>query len=126
MSTRQASPTGTRAPPASGELERRTAMAEEDPRPATASLPLRELAAFVSKDLAPEESVVLAALEEFDDIEAWRRLTAEGSRGDKRLGFGVEAVGALVCAIVWIGVDEAVRKIVDAGAGKVGRTRRRL
>lgn len=86
--------------------------------------PVRDLVRQVTEELAPEESRVLAALEEFDDAEALRRLTAKPGR-DERLGFGLAEAIALSSAVAWIGVDQAVRRIVDATADEAARTRRR-
>jgi hypothetical protein len=85
-------------------------------------IPLRDLVRQVTEDLAPEESRVLAALDGFDDSEVRRRLAA-GSGRDQRLGFGLEEAAALISAVVWIGVDQAVRRIVDATADKAGHAR---
>ena len=85
---------------------------------------MRDLIRQVTEDLAPEESRVLAALDGFGDAEALRRLTAGPGR-DQRLGFGLDEAVALTSAIAWVGVDEAVRRIVDATADKAVRERRR-
>jgi hypothetical protein len=86
--------------------------------------PVRDLVRQVTDDLAPEESRVLAALDRFGDAEAMRRLTVRPGR-DQRLGFGLDEAVALTSAIAWIGVDEAVRQIVDATADKAVHSRRR-
>jgi hypothetical protein len=89
-----------------------------------AAVPVRDLVRRVTEVLAPEEAPVLAALDGLSDAEALRRLTARPGR-DQRLGFGLGEAVALTSAIAWIGVDEAVRRIVGAAADKAIRTRRR-
>jgi hypothetical protein len=90
----------------------------------TTEFPVRDLVRQVTEDLAPEESRVLAALDRFGDAEAIRRLTARPGR-DQRLGFGLGEAMTMTSAITWIGVNEAVRRIVDATADKAVRARRR-
>jgi hypothetical protein len=95
---------------------------------AVAGKPLRELVAEMVKEFAPEEQPLIDALQEFDDETALQRLTASAQR-DGRLGFGLETATALMSPIVWIAVDQAVRRIVDSAsdhAGKSNRLRRLL
>jgi hypothetical protein len=88
------------------------------------SFPVRDLVRQVTEDLAPDELRVLAALDGFSDTEAMRRLTARPGR-DQRLGFGLDEAVALTSAVTWVGVNEAVKRIVDATADKAARTRHR-
>lgn len=74
---------------------------------------LRELVTEVVKDTAPEELPLIAALDVFDDDTVYRRLAPSGRR-DEPLGFGLEAADALVLSVVWIAVDQAVRRVVDS------------
>lgn len=96
----------------------------EQLRGTAAEFPVRDLVRQVTGDLAPEESRVLAALDGFGDAEALRRLTARPGR-DQRLGFGLDEAVALTSAVAWIGVDEALRRIVDSTADKAVRAYRR-
>jgi hypothetical protein len=66
-------------------------------------------------EVAPEERPLLQALSGLGDATVVQRLTARGRR-DESLAFGVEVVTAMVTPVVWIAVDEAVRKIVDSVA----------
>lgn len=96
----------------------------EQPGGTAAEFLVRDLIRQVTGDLAPEESRVLAALDGLGDTEALRRLTAKPGR-DQRLGFGLDEAVALTSAVAWVGVNEAVRRIVDATADKAARGRRR-
>ncbi|GAA3788202.1 hypothetical protein GCM10022403_023340 [Streptomyces coacervatus] len=71
--------------------------------------------------LAPEELPMVDALHGLDDEVALKRLT-ERPRRDEPLGFGLEVAGALLTPVLWIAVDEAVRRIVSA-AEQETRTR---
>lgn len=75
--------------------------------------PLRELIAELVAEFAPEEQALIDALQEFDDPTALARLRASAQR-DGRLGFGLDTATALISPIVWIAVDETVRRIVDS------------
>jgi hypothetical protein len=88
-----------------------------------AGKPLRELVAEIIGEFAPEEQALLDALQDFDDETAIRHLTARKQR-DERLGFGLETAGALVGPVVWIAVDEAVRRIIGATADKARASKR--
>jgi hypothetical protein len=77
--------------------------------------------AVVAK-LAPEELPMVEALHGLDDEVARKRLTGR-PRHDEPLGFGVEIVGALLTPILWIAVDEAVRRVVASTVEQPGRTR---
>jgi hypothetical protein len=90
----------------------------------SAEFPVRDLVRQVTADLAPEEIRALAALDGLSDAEALRQLAASPGR-DQRLGFGVGEALALTSAVTWIGVDEAVRQIVDAATKAAGRARHR-
>jgi hypothetical protein len=76
---------------------------------------LRDVVTGVVLEVAPEERPLLRALSGLDDATVVQRLTARGRR-DEPLAFGVEVVTAMVTPVVWIAVDEAVRKIVDSAA----------
>lgn len=85
---------------------------------------LRDVVAGVVEEVAPEERPLLDALWELDDATVLRRLTVRGDR-DHPLSFGVEAVTALVISVVWIAMDQTIRRIVD-GTGSQKRARPRL
>lgn len=100
----------------------------EGPDGARASTPvggclLRDLVAEVVLEVAPEERPLLQALSGLDDATVVRRLTAH-DRQDEPLAFGAEAVAAMVTPVLWVAVDQAVRKVVDSVAepgGAAGR-----
>lgn len=71
--------------------------------------------------LAPEELSMVDSLRGLDDEVALKRLTGRPRRGEP-LGFGVEVTAALLTPVLWIAVDEAVRRVVSA-AGRETRTR---
>ncbi|MFE7931321.1 hypothetical protein ACFU6S_21815 [Streptomyces sp. NPDC057456] len=77
--------------------------------------------AVVAK-LAPEELPLVKALRGLDDAVTLRRLTGR-PRHDEPLGFGVEVVGALLTPVLWIAVDEAVRRVVASTVEQPGQTR---
>ncbi len=80
-----------------------------------AGKPLRELIAELVTEFAPEEQPLLDALRDFDDGTALARLKASAQR-DGRLGFGLDTATALMSPVVWIAVDEAVRRVVDSAS----------
>jgi hypothetical protein len=84
---------------------------------------LRDVIAGVVEEVAPEERPLLDALSGFDDATALRRLTARDGR-DQPLAFGVEAATALVTSVVWIAVDETVRRIIDSTADRTVKPKR--
>jgi hypothetical protein len=61
---------------------------------------------------APEELPVVDGLAGTDDATVVARLARGGPR-DERLGFGLEDVAVLVSPVLYIVLDQAVRKIVD-------------
>lgn len=84
----------------------------------------------VVAEAAPEELPLVEGLSRFDDEIVVRRLTRR-SRPREPLGFGLEEVAALVTPVVWIVVQEAVRRVVDSAVAGVAkgpwaRLRRRL
>jgi hypothetical protein len=81
---------------------------------------LRDVVAGVVEEVAPEERPLLDALSGFDDATALRRLTARDGR-DQPLAFGVEVATALVTPVVWIAVDETIRRIIDSTADRIGK-----
>jgi hypothetical protein len=72
----------------------------------------------VVADAAPEELPLVEGLSRLDDETVVRRLT-RWSRPREPLGFGLDEVAVLVAPVVWIVVDEAVRRIVDSAVAGV-------
>jgi hypothetical protein len=84
----------------------------------------------VVAEAAPEELPLVEGLRRFDDETVVRRLTRR-SRPREPLGFGLDEIAVLVTPVVWIVVEEAVRRIVDSTVagmtkGTVARLRRHL
>ena len=82
----------------------------------------------VVAEAAPEELPLVEALSRFDDETVVRRLTRRSQRREP-LGFGLGEIAVLVTPVVWIVVEEAVRKLVDsavAGVAKGPKARRLL
>jgi hypothetical protein len=61
---------------------------------------------------APEELPMVEGLGDLDDATVVTRLSRTGPR-DERLGFGLEDLAVLVSPVLYIVLDQAVRKIVD-------------
>jgi hypothetical protein len=76
---------------------------------------VRDVVRAVIADVAPEELPVVDALRQFDDETAVRRL-ARGGAGREPLGFGLEDAVYLVTPVLWIAVDQSVRRTVDRTA----------
>lgn len=72
--------------------------------------------------VAPEETPLVEALYGLDDETALKRLTTRPGRGEP-LGFGVGAAGVLLMPALWIAVDEVVRRVVDAGTDRAGKSK---
>lgn len=74
--------------------------------------------------IAPEELPLVEGLSRLDDAAVMRRLT-HGGRRREPLGFGLDEVAVLVSPVVWIAVEEVVRRIVDSavtGGAKGSKT----
>ncbi|MGW1255136.1 hypothetical protein ACWD5Q_08045 [Streptomyces sp. NPDC002513] len=67
---------------------------------------------------------MVESLHGLDDETALRGLTRPRRRSEP-LGFGLEAVGALLTPVLWIAVDEAVRRVIDSTAERAARSGRR-
>jgi hypothetical protein len=84
---------------------------------------LRDLiVSSVVAKLAPEELPLVEALHGLDDEMALQQLTTRRSRREP-LGFGVEPVGALLTPVLWVAVDQAVRRVVDSAAKRAGKAK---
>ncbi|WNF00162.1 hypothetical protein PS467_35040 [Streptomyces luomodiensis] len=85
---------------------------------------LREVVGAVIAEVAPEELPVVAGLSRFDDDTVVARLTSR-RRGREPLGFGLEEMVCLATPVVWVALDESVRKVigrtVDGVPARVGR-----
>ncbi|MFI1198749.1 hypothetical protein ACH4VR_04630 [Streptomyces sp. NPDC020883] len=70
--------------------------------------------------VAAEELPVVDALAGFDDATVLQRLRRRRRRREP-LGFGLDEVAVLVTPVVWLGVDQAAKRIADSavdGASK--------
>lgn len=76
------------------------------------ALYVREVVREVVETSAPHEVPVLDGLHGFSDGEALRVLHRTKQKREP-LGFGFAEAGALVTAIVWVILDQAVRHAVD-------------
>ncbi len=89
--------------------------------------PARRITAIVRvvvREAAPEELPVVDGLSAWTDTEIVARLNKRASR-DERLGFGVDDVAVLVTPVLYIVLDQALRKGVDKSIdGLLGRLRR--
>nr|BFE88216.1 hypothetical protein GCM10020093_108170 [Planobispora longispora] len=74
---------------------------------------MRDVVRGVVTDVAPEELPLVAGLQGIDHETAVRRLRRMTSRKEP-LGFGLEEITALVTAVVWIALDEALKGAVGA------------
>ncbi|RKR87434.1 hypothetical protein BDK92_1710 [Micromonospora pisi] len=75
---------------------------------------IRDLVRNVVAEMAPDELVLVDALRRLDDDTVLRRLT-RARRTREPLGFGLSETAVLVAALVWIALDEVVRRSVGAG-----------
>jgi len=80
------------------------------------------LVAGVIEKLAPEELSLVGALRGLDDRTTLKLLTKPSRRAES-LGVRQEAASTRLTPVVWIAVDESVRRVVDS---KPGLVRRRL
>ena len=81
---------------------------------------VRDVVHDIVAEVAPDELVLFAALENTDDEAVVRRLT-RGRRSREPLGFGLAEAAALVLPVVWIALDEVVRTAVAAGSARASR-----
>ncbi|QKW53642.1 hypothetical protein [Streptomyces buecherae] len=72
---------------------------------------VREVVRAVIADVAPAELHVVDALSQFDDDTVVARLSSRG-RGREPLGFGLEEAIYLATPVVWVALDECVRRVV--------------
>ncbi|WP_063838211.1 hypothetical protein [Saccharothrix sp. ST-888] len=86
---------------------------------------MRDLVREIVADVAPEELPLVEGLCQSDDESVVRRLSGR-NRSREPLGFGLDEVTALVSPVVWLALDEAVRKSVGAAVGSAGRGSRTL
>jgi hypothetical protein len=90
--------------------------------------PARRISALVRaivERAAPEELPMVDGLSVADDETIVARLTRRPPR-DERLGFGVDDVTVLLTPVLYIVLDEALRKIVGGSLDGLGRRLRRV
>lgn len=93
---------------------------------------VRDVVRAVIADVATEELPVVDGLRRFDDETVVARLTSR-RRGREPLGFGLEEMVCLATPVIWVALDESVRRVVGRtidGApsrrgGRLGRMFRR-
>ncbi|MEU4845904.1 hypothetical protein [Streptomyces gilvosporeus] len=81
---------------------------------------VRDVVRDVVAEVAAEELPVVDVLAGFDDTTVLQRLRRR-SRRREPLGFGLDEVAVLVTPVVWLGVDQAAKRIADSavdGASK--------
>lgn len=78
----------------------------------TPGVAVRDLVRAVVAEVAPAELPVVDALRQFDDATVVARLKGGGS-GREPLGFGLEDAVYLATPVLWVALDETVRKVVD-------------
>ncbi|MFF5217489.1 hypothetical protein [Micromonospora sp. NPDC000442] len=74
---------------------------------------MQDVVRDVVVEVAPEELPLVAGLARFDEATVVRRLGRWGGRREP-LGFGAGEAAALVTAVVWLAVDQSVRRLGDA------------
>lgn len=90
------------------------------------SVPLREVVLDVIAEVAPEEVPVVKSLEGLGYDEAIKRLRRKKARREP-LAFGLDEINVLISAVLWIALDETVRKGANGVSdGVLGRLRGRL
>ncbi|MCO5974298.1 hypothetical protein [Actinoallomurus soli] len=86
---------------------------------------VRDVVREVVTEVAPQELPVAEALEAFDDDTIVRRLSHPGRRREP-LGFGLGELVVTVTPVLWIVLDELIRKITgQVGKRLSGRWRRK-
>ncbi|PXX61122.1 hypothetical protein DFR70_109314 [Nocardia tenerifensis] len=96
-------------------------------RPSGESVLVGDLVREVIADVAPDELALVDRLRQLDNGDAVRLLQRR-RRGGDLLGFGLDEVVVLASPIVWVAVDEAVKRFTDTaitGGGKAVRQRLR-
>ncbi|GAB7029294.1 hypothetical protein AB0G35_33045 [Streptomyces sp. NPDC021749] len=81
---------------------------------------MRDVVREVAGEVAPDERLLVEGLLRIGDERAVARLRGRG-RAREPLGFGVQEVTALVTPVVWLALDEAVRRAAGAAVENVGR-----
>ncbi|WP_431910612.1 hypothetical protein [Micromonospora carbonacea] len=95
------------------------------PERASSDVTVRDVVRAVIADVAPEELPVVDALRQFDDETAVSRLGRGGARREP-LGFGLEDAVYLVTPVLWIALDQSVRKTADRAVDGFPHSVRRL
>lgn len=90
---------------------------------------VRDVVRAVIAEVAPEELPVVDGLRRFDDDTVMARL-ANPRRGREPLGFGLQEMVCLATPVIWVALDESVRRIVgrtiDEAPTRWGRRLRRV
>jgi hypothetical protein len=90
---------------------------------------VRDVVRAVIAEVAPGELPVVDGLRQFDDDTVMARLT-NPRRGREPLGFGLEEMVCLATPVIWVALDETVRRIVgrtiDEAPTRWGRRFRRV
>jgi hypothetical protein len=77
---------------------------------------VREVVREVITEFAPEELPVVDGLWRLDDDEVRQRLGRRRQRRES-LGFGLDDIAVLATPVVWVAVDEVVRRITGTAVG---------
>jgi len=99
-------------------------IAGEQRRISSAGPAVRDVVRAVIADVAPEELPVVDGLRRFDDETVMARLTSR-RRGREPLGFGLEEMVYLATPVVWVALDECVRRMVGRTMSKAPSRLRR-
>lgn len=97
----------------------------ETPDRASSGVRVRDVVRAVIAEVAPEELPVADGLRQFDDETAVARLAGRGTAREP-LGFGLEEIVYLATPVLWIALDESVRRIVGRTVDGAPRGARRL
>jgi hypothetical protein len=85
---------------------------------------VRDVVRDIVAETAPDELVLIAALDRVDDSRAVR-LLSDRKRSREPLGFGLDQAVAMVTPIVWIALNEAVKQSTEKAVdGVTDRLRR--
>ncbi|MEU7004080.1 hypothetical protein [Nonomuraea sp. NPDC046570] len=88
---------------------------------------MRDVVRAVIAEVAPEELPIVDGLRQFDDETAVARLAGRGTARDP-LGFGLEEIVYIATPVVWVALDESMRRVVGQAVDdlRVPRGARRL
>lgn len=95
------------------------------PERASSGVRVRDVVRAVIVEVAPEELPVVDGLRQFDDETAVARLAGRGTRREP-LGFGLEEIVYIATPVVWVALDEGVRRVVGRAVDGTPRGAKRL